>query len=1811
MRLFGFALILGSVLSSAVFAEESMVLPEKRLIYQQDTDLPGGDVLQMLDSSIEACVRACMANSACTAITFNSRNNSCFGKQNPDSGMPFLGAISARLEAVPADTQRQAVMRRDELLVFLRDDDISAARSQAELLPQKNPVDTLSAEELTMRIDDAAQRGDHSSATSDYAKLVALRDTAQDWLGYGRELAQLAQQDQDRANDLRRQSLQAALNGYLHSADDPQLRHDILRLMAMDLEDLGRGRDAMKALRLAQMLVNDPETKRLYEEASAKYGFRILDHEVQADNARPRICANFSEDLLKAGIDYADYLRLPAPDLAVTLSGDRQICVEGLTHGNRYSLTFRAGLPAQDGQWMAKDVEISSYIRDRSPVVRFPGRAYVLPRAVDAALPVVTSNTQSLDLTLFHVSDRSIVRAMQQNYLREPIEPWQEEGFTDQMGSQIWSGTATVGQEMNKDITTRLPMGEALAGQKPGIYVLKAALAGKSSYDATPAWQWFILSDIGITSFTATDGLHVVLRGLADTTAKEGAQVDLISAGNEVLATVTTDANGYARIDPALLKGVAAQAPALLVARQGAEDFAFISLTDPEFDLSDRGVEGREAAPPIDVFLTTERGAYRAGETVHAVALARDSKAEAVAGLPLTARLQRPDGVEYARYLVDDAGAGGHVFTMPLSGNAPRGVWRLDILADVTTAPLVSKTFLVEDFLPERIDFKLSGSADALAPDQPAQVALDARYLFGAPAADLAIEGEVVLRAAKDLPKYQGYVFGPHDQPFTALTESITPARSDDAGHADLSLTLPQAEDPQRPLEARIVLRMAEGSGRPVERELVLPIATTAPLIGIKPMFEDSAPQGSDAAFSLVALGTGQALPAKWELTRIETRYQWYQAHGNWNWEPITSRSPVSSGQIDLTDTAQQIDARVDWGQYELKVISDDGRALSSTTFYAGWYAPADVTTTPDMLELSLDKKDYRSGETAQLRLVPRAAGTAVVSILSNRLISMQVVAIKEGENLIDLPVTDDWGAGVYVTASALSPMDAKAGRMPARAMGLAHAAIDPGPRKLQASLEVPTEAKPRAPLDVALKVEGHDASSPVFATIAVVDEGILNLTRFTAPDPAGHYFGQRKLGVGIRDIYGRLIDPLNGVEGQIRSGGDAGAQARLQAPPPTEELLAYFSGPLTVGPDGYARAQFDLPAFNGSAKVMAVVWSDKAVGQASSDVLIRDPVVVTASLPRFMSPDDESRLLLEFHHATGPAGDMPLQVTASGLELGPLPATIALAENGQAKLEIPLRAQTVGLQELRVSLTTPDGQELVKTLLLPVQVNDPLVAKTTRMELASGQSLTLDDTIFAGLRPENASATIALGAFGRLDTAGLLAMLDAYPYGCTEQVTSKAMPLLYHQQVAEALGMSSAQDIRRRIDDSVTKVLANQTAEGAFGLWSPGNGDLWLDSYVTDFLTRAKAQGVAVPQVALRQALDNLRNQVNYTSDFSREDDTASAALAYALMVLARESAAAIGDLRYYADVKADDFASPLAQAQLGMALASYGDQPRADQMFRKAQDNLARQKADREQVFRADYGSRYRDAAGLLTLAAEAGSQAVNLEDLAKDLAVAPSRLSTQEAGWGLMASHALITGQAQSRVLANGLPFDGPPVRKISAGQAALELTNNGDATDVTLTTFGIPEGAQLADGNGYAINRSYYDMAGQAVDISEVSVGDRLVALLEVIPFNDTRARLMVADPLPAGFEIDNPNLLAAGDLAQLDWLELASNITHAEFRQDRFMAALDQQGTNKIRLAYIVRAVSTGRFHHPSASVEDMYRPAFRAQSASGSVAIAP
>ena len=1784
-----FLTICFGLLAVAQTAQTQEAVPESRFAVSRNVDFYGGDLSPVFDTNLESCVRACGLLDQCTALTYNQKANACFPKSAVEREEPFDGAISARRIMTPPQVSANAQAARGAI-GFVGDDQIARARKQAGEIGFDHPAGAMPLADLVAAGTRASRENRTTAALGWIGAAISLSDEPTLWNDYAFLRLVLANKERRQRHTHFEAASLAALNGYLRGTSSAT-KAESLRLFAMAMEQRGQGRMMIDALRLAVDLHARRDIEDMLDEAIGKYGFRAITTRVESDSAAPRICTEFSEPLAKTGIDYATYVRLPDPKLAV-VADDRQLCVEGVVHGERYRIGFRRGLPAASGEELVRDIVTNQYVRDRSAQARFQGRAYVLPKSQQIAVPIETVNAPSVSLELYYVSDRNILGALRDGYVGRPLWAYEQEQLSEELATRVWAGVLEPETTLNTSVTTRIPLGEALANAPTGIYALKAVPTGADPYENPAAVQWFVLSDIGLSVIKGSDGTIVQATSLAEAQPLSGVTVSLVSVANAVLGEMTTDAKGLARFAPGLSRGTGSAAPALVLAQMG-DDMGFISLTGPAFDLSDRGVSGRDPSGPLDVFATLDRGAYRAGETVHALALLRDSSAQAVAGVPMTAIVYRPDGVEFSRLTSSQGNAGGHVFDVNVPVSAQRGAWRIAFRADPEGETLATQPFLVEDFLPERIDVTLAPPVVPLSRQSDAQLPVSVRYLFGAPGAGLNVSGDLAVRPVRNLEAFQGYQFGRHDVSLRPRATVIEDAVTDTNGAAVLPLRLPDTDAVFMPFEATATVRVREGSGRPVERQARMQVAPDADLVGIRPLFDGSLPEGGQAVFDVIGLGRDlapKAMQVNWTLNRIHTRYQWYELYGDWKWEPVTRRERIATGTLSIGSDPERITQPVEWGEYELVVETAAGDyTTASVLFSAGWYAP-EGSDTPDTLDVALDRSLYSPGDTAQVRVVTRQSGTGFVTVLSDRVISRQVVELPQGESLIPVEVTENWGTGAYVSVSLLRPVAGVTGRDPVRQLGLAHATIDPGERALSVSIDAPETMRPRRSLVAEVAIEGAKTGETAFVTLAAVDLGILNLTGFEPPDPQSHYFGQRKLGVELRDLFGGLIDSGDGAMGRVRSGGDANLGPSLDAPPPTEDLMAVFRGPVEVGADGVARVEVPVGNFNGTVRLMAVAWTPAGVGQASRDVIVRDPVVLTASLPRLLAPGDTSRLLLELTHADGPAGPVSLALASGGVELGRAAAEVTLTENGRAALAVDLSADAVGDHEISVYMTLPEGEVIRRDFRLGVRSNDAEISVTRRLRLDDGETLTLGDAIFDGFRPGSGHALVSAGPLARLDTPGLLSQLDRYPYGCTEQVTSVAMPLLYLSSVVESAGLGARPEIDARIAEAITQVLARQAPNGSFGLWRPLSGDFWLDAYVTDFLSRARAEGYPVPERAFTMAVDNLSNRVNYASDF----DWGGQELAYALFVLAREGAAAMPDLRYYADEKADAFATPLARAQIGAALASYGDQRRADRLFAKAVALLDETSDDRG--WRQDYGTRFRDRAGVLTLAAEAGSQTVDSEKLVRELVVAsPSRRSSQEAAWTLLAAHALMTSP-QTMLEVDGEVTDGAFVRAVSGRDDPLSIravAKNG--TDITLTTFGVPEAPPPAGGSGYVIDRAYYTLDGAPFDVAEVKQGTRMVVVLTVDAVDDGGARLMIDDPLPAGFEIDNPNILRSGDLSGLEWLEL-DYLEHAEFRADRFLAAVDIRGAKRVRAAYQVRAISPGSFHHPAATVEDMYRP---------------
>jgi hypothetical protein len=1705
---------------------------------------------------------------------------------------------------------------------FRRDDLAdSAIKLEAQIKSEAGPA-AKSGAGLRTDADAAFRRSDFRTGLRILGQIAATTpDDSSNWLRLARTIFQIGPANSSEQTFLLERASTAAYIAYQRAGNAAD-EADALAVLGRALSERKLWRPALDALRLSLDLREVAEVRGRYEKMRDEHGFRLLDYTVDSDSAAPRACFQFSEELAKR-TDFTPFVALADSDKPALSSEERQLCVDGLEHGERYNVVLRAGLPSAVKEGLPKSAEFNIYVRDRKPFVRFTGRAYVLPRIGQRGIPLVSVNTPAVTVNVFRIGDRNLINTVIDSDFQRAINKYELSSLGDERGVKVWSGELATATTLNQDVTTAFPVDRALGDLKPGVYVMTAAAKGPGSDDDSQlATQWFIVSDLGLTAFSGNDGIHVFVNSLASTDAVARAEVRLVARNNEILATRTTDQSGHVLFETGLARGEGGLSPAMVTVTGENADYAFLSLKTEAFDLSDRGVAGRAVPVGADAFVYAERGVYRSNETVYLTALLRDGQGKAVTGGPLTLVIERPDGVEFRRAVLADQGAGGRSVAVPLNSAVPAGTWRVRAFTDPKAAPVGETTFMVEDYVPERIEFDISSKDKAIKADAAVELKVDGHFLYGAPASDLQLEGDLLVAPAAERPGFAGYQFGVADEETTSneRTPIENLPETDAKGVATFPVSLAKPPTSTRPQEAQIFIRMAEAGGRAVERKVVLPVTPATAMIGVKPLFGDkNVAEGDKAGFDVVFVAPdGQRLARdglRYELLKIESHYQWYRQNSAWEYEPVKSTARVADGDVTVAaDKPSRITLSPQPGRYRLDVKSTevDG-PLTSVQFDVGWYSDGSADT-PDLLETSIDKPEYRSGDTMVVSVNARTAGKLTVNVLGDRLLTTQTTDVREGTAQVNIPIGRDWGTGAYVVATLRRPLDAAAQRMPGRAIGLKWFGIDKKARTLTVDLSAPALVRPGAALKLPVKLGGLSPGEDAKIVVAAVDVGILNLTNYKPPAPDDYYLGQRRMSAEIRDLYGQLIDGMQGTRGQLKTGGDS-AGAELQGSPPSQKPLALYSGIVTVGPDGSAEIDFDIPEFAGTARVMAVAWTATKLGRATTDVTVRDPVVLTATLPRFLLNGDHGTMSFDLDNVEGAPGDYTVNVKPSGpIKVSGNPTTtVTLAAHQRSSMVLALDTGGTGTAQLDVDINGPNGLTLARHYALDVKAATQILARRSIRTLAKGESLTLTSDMFSELVQGTGSVSLSVSLSTALDAATILKALDRYPYGCSEQITSRAMPLLYVNDLAVGAHLAMDTAVDQRIKDAIDRLLARQGSNGSFGLWSAGGDDAWLDAYVTDFLTRAREKGFAVPEVLFRSALDRIRNSVVNANEPEKDGGRD---LAYGLYVLARNGAAPIGDLRYLADTKLGNLATPIAKAQLAAALALVGDRSRAERVYAAALHGLAPKPV--LEFGRADYGSALRDAAALVTLASEGNAphatltEAVARVEAARGLA---PYTSTQENAWLVLASRALAKENLTLDV--DGSPIKTALYRSYKATELdnkPIKITNTGDTpVQAVVSVSGAPVTPEPAASNGFKIERNYFTLDGSPADASKAKQNDRFAVVLKITEPKPEYGHIIVSDYLPAGFEIDNPHLVSSGDTGTLDWIEDGEEPANTEFRDDRFTAAIDRASNAKsvFTVAYVVRAVSPGKYVLPQAYVEDMYNPSRYGRTGTGAIEVRP
>lgn len=1513
---------------------------------------------------------------------------------------------------------------------------------------------------------------------------------------------------------------------------------------------------------------------------------------------------------------------------------NRTLSFPWLEADRRYRLRIDAALAAASGAGLPGALEVEVYSGPQPPLLGFASQGHVLPGRDSAGLPVVTVNVAEADVEFLRVRESALPAFLSSWHRNGQRGSWELEQIAE-LADSVMASRFALRAEPNRRTLNHIPVDHKSLAE-PGAYFAVMRAAGR--FQDTYATALYFVSDLGVHARQHRDGLFVHVASLASGRPVSGVELRLLDAGGSALASAESDRAGNASL------AVRPAREHLLLARRGG-DLSLLPFGQPALDLAAFDLPAGSASAPASVFLWAGRDLFRPGETLRVHALARDADGRAMAPAPLFLRLRQPDGRTFLEQSVMPDALGYASLERELPAEAATGRWRLEAARAPDGDAVGVMPLRVEEFLPERLKLELAapetGTGGALT------LAVESAWLYGAPAAGLRFLAELSFEhAPAGLPGLPGFHFGDPGLALPGPGDAAFDGPLDAAGRAELALALPETLPAATPVAVFARGSVFEPGGRAVSRTVRQLRWPAQPLPGVRPLFEvdEGAPARSTVAFELVrADAEGRLLDGgvQVQLLRDDREVVWthdlalgWRAEYTSNWRPVgPPRTVALSAQAPV-----RFETEVDWGDYRVELTPDGaGAPATRLAFHAGWRADDDnrgEAARPDRVRMALDRTGYRAGDELVLTLTPPHPGPGLLLVeAGDELLHSQPIEATAGTQ-VRLAVPPAWERhDVYLTALVFRPGSAREKITPNRALGIVHLPVDRSDRRVEVSAGAPERARPGDTVRIRLSAPAL-AGSQARATVSLVDQGILNITRYGVPDAGAQFFAPRRYAVDAHDLYGRVIEHLDGHQARQRFGGDLALAVLAQARRPTAKVATVdlFDGPVALDARGDAEVGIELPDFNGRLRLAVLVFDDHRHGHAEGAIEVRAPLVAEVSSPRVMAPGDSAVLSVDLHNLSGQRQSLALTVRAEPpLALAEGEQRLVLEDGARRTLALPLRAlpgEGVG----RIALAVRgEGIALDRRFELVVRPGWAPLRDGSLEQLPPGGQLRLDPGALSGLAEGSGRIGLALSSRPPVPFASAVDGLLGYPYGCLEQTVSRAFPLvLLDARSASRMALPALAPAARRraLDDALARIGAMQLGNGHFGLWAgEGQAQTQLTPFVAEFLLDAREAGEAIPEPVLERALGRLAEDLLAGGDryyaYQNGQALRFAVRAHAGYVLARLGRAPLGTLRAMLDHEREQAASLMSLVHLGLALHLQGDQRRGLDTVRSA---LAA--PPRRPAWLGDYGSELRDRALALALIARHGLAVDAVEGellaLARELAARDGRqggmaLTTQEQlavfrlGRQLLAADAapmrarLVRGDQALPVTGGGLWTALYDARDLAEG---IELRNEGDAPLwLSRERVGTPLSAPAADAAGIAVRRDWFTPDGRPFRGDALREGDSLVVRLTV-EASEQVEDLLVVDPLPGGLEVENLNLLDARLLQSLviEGQALAQRggselVRSEEYRDDRYSAVLRLWGGQTGQLWYVVRAVSPGDYAVPPVQAEDMYRPWLRAVGA--------
>ena len=1328
---------------------------------------------------------------------------------------------------------------------------------------------------------------------------------------------------------------------------------------------------------------------------------------------------------------------------------------------------------------------------------------------------------------------------------------------------------------------------------------------------AAVAGRNFFASDIGLVAKLEANGrLHVVTTDIPTGRPLPGLRVRAFNYQNRLLGETSSDGNGFAVFE--------LEDRPFYVAADGGGDIGYLRTSgEAVLPMSHFDVGGEVAEKGVKGAIFGERGVWRPGDALHLTFALFDREKVLPAGHPVILELYSPQGQLVRTLKPEKSVEPFHAFRVETDETAPTGNWQARVLVGGLT---FTKTLKIETVVPNRLKILLDPGREVLArKDMPVTASVAAQWLHGAPASNLKFDVSVRLtRRPTRFDRYPDYAFDDPARDFEGGTLEVAKGALDAEGRGTAKIEIAPAQPSPGSLEAAFTSRVFEESGDFSVDTFSLPFHPYDAYVGVR------APAG-DAARAMLLTDKDHEVqivtvdPEGRPVSRDKVIVSLYKIEWRWWWDrsgeslaqyvSSVETRPLLRGEVSTRDGVGTWKFQVrypEWGRYLIRAEDPAGGHASGRIVFIDWpgwagRAREEGGAGATSLTVTADKPAYKAGEKAVIFLPEAVQGRALVSLENGTSVLDKFwVSTVKGENRFEIPLTAAMTPNIYVHVTLIQPHQDKASDTPIRLYGAIPILVEDPRTRLEPVIRVADEIRPKEKFRVEVREAG---GRPMTYTLAVVDEGLLGLTRFATPDLRKIFYSREALGVSTWDLFDIVAEAYGAELARILAlGGDESAGSEDKAKQPRRfPPVVLFEGPFELKAGASGVHELLMPQYFGAVRVMAVAGREGAFGWAEKSIPVRRPLMTLATLPRVVRPEEDIVMPVTVFVTDPALKEVTVTVeTNEAFEVvGERTKTVTFPKPGDDIVTFALKAVgAVGRGEVRYRAT--GGSERVEdTVAIPVLAANAMMTQTTRIEVKPGESARSAVKPF-GLEGTNAIAFEA-SSLPPLNLERRLEYLIQYPHGCLEQTLSAAFPQLYLKSLVK-LDEVRTREVEGHVKAAVEKMSTFQMANGAFSYW-PGARESheWTTTYAGYFLLEAARFGYHVPQAML----DGWRaDQKLLANNFVAGGDAAELGQAFRLfaLALARDpDLGAMNRLRETAGLPG------LAAAMLAAAFHVTGQADAAADLAGRAELEFKPYRDDH-----VTFGSDFRDKALAVRALVQMGrsEKARGLvEDVAKTLG-SDLWLSTQETSFGLMALSAFY-GSAEIKPFRyrfawdgerpvdaeSATPFDRREFPGFPAAGRTLVVTNVGTVPlYVNVYRRGVPPpGVETPSSEGLSIDVQYRDMRMNAIDLGRTGQGIDLVA--EVRIRNRTPRRLenlVLTHLVAAGFQIKNPRFAGEGGTAEA--------VDYQDIRDDRVFTYFGLDENEEKIFLVVLNASYRGRFYQAGVAIEAMYDAAIHANT---------